>query len=38
MCANILKNANKIERVEVWFDNENKKGTLDKLTGRQSHI
>lgn len=38
MSENIRKYARNIERVEVWFDNEGKKGTLDKLTGRQSHI
>lgn len=38
MSYNFRSHAKRIERVEVWFDNQNKKGTIDKLTGRESHI
>ena len=35
---NICENAKLIEKVDVWFDIDEQTGTLDKLTGRKSHI
>lgn len=38
LSKNIKDNAQKIEKVEVWFDIQDDTGTLDKLTGRRCHI
>ena len=38
LLVNICQNAKLIEKVDVWFDIEGQTGTLDKWTGRKSHI
>lgn len=38
MCENIKKRVKKLERVEVWFEQDEKTGTIDKILGRKAHI
>jgi len=38
MCENIKKRIKKLERVEVWFDQDENIGAIDKILGRRAHI